>query len=223
MRRGTATFILSFSLLAGCASKEIAIKFYSIGTIERCAVGGTIMSWGSFIETGLSHRITGGVMKELLYNGIDHEVLQISYREYFGGPGPLTTSAFNQDLKYDVSKARTITFREIRIRIDSADQEKMTYSILAGPADEPAALSSSEVSGMGLDDSLKVLSVSAGSDASAAGIKVGDRILSVGGRMLSGGSGDQLESLLTGDPETSIEVVIRRGEREMNVYMRRHN
>jgi hypothetical protein len=67
---------------------------------------------------------------ELLYQGISSKTLRLSYREYIND---FARPAFFQDVTYDVPDLpTTITFRTVRIKLLSADNNGLRYQVLSG-------------------------------------------------------------------------------------------
>jgi len=73
----------------------------------------------------------GGFRYELLYQGLSSNVVGLLYREY---ADDLARPAFQQDLNYTLQPIgpTEISFRAIRIRIHSADNNKIRYEVLTG-------------------------------------------------------------------------------------------
>lgn len=72
-----------------------------------------------------------GFRYELLYQGYSAGVVSILYREYFDS---LVRPAFQQDLSYTLEPTgpTQISFRSIRMTIDSADNNRIRYTIDRG-------------------------------------------------------------------------------------------
>lgn len=76
---------------------------------------------------------------ELIYSGTSGTVIYIYYREYvLTVEGYIARPGFYQELRYDISESNIISFRDARIQVENADQEKITYRILRGPVDDAA-------------------------------------------------------------------------------------
>jgi len=65
---------------------------------------------------------------ELLYSGNNNVALNLTYRDFTGDD--LARPAFYQVLTYEGS-AKQIRFKDFVIKVDSADNEKITYTVLA--------------------------------------------------------------------------------------------
>ena len=98
------------------------------------SVGSPIASWRWTVYRAYPARSMAGT---LLYSGTTGSVLRVSYRE-FAGPlagGPsYARPAFTQDLTYDLTASREISFRDILIEIEEATPSQVKYRILRGPS-----------------------------------------------------------------------------------------
>jgi len=72
----------------------------------------------------------GGYKYELLYQGIDHGVVRLSYREFVDN---LARPAFQQDVTYtlDGTGATMVSFKGVRMQIDHADNNGLDYRVLS--------------------------------------------------------------------------------------------
>lgn len=70
---------------------------------------------------------------------------------------------------------------------------------------------------------INVVSPIDGSPAAKAGIKTGDKIIGVGGKSYNGGSIDQAVAAMRGKPGTKVDLVIMRGDNELDFNITRAN
>ncbi len=70
---------------------------------------------------------------------------------------------------------------------------------------------------------INVVSPIDGSPAEKAGIKTGDKIISVGGKTYDGGSIDQAVAAMRGKPGSKVDIVVLRGEEELDFSITRAN
>jgi carboxyl-terminal processing protease len=70
---------------------------------------------------------------------------------------------------------------------------------------------------------INVVSPIDGSPAEKAGIKTGDKIISVGGKTYDGSSIDQAVAAMRGKPGTKVDIVVLRGEEELDFSITRAN
>lgn len=70
-----------------------------------------------------------GIKKELIYQGIDDETLRFRYREYFKD---LVRPAYDQTVEYNLTQDKIVSFRGMRILIEDANNQDITYKIISG-------------------------------------------------------------------------------------------
>ncbi len=70
---------------------------------------------------------------------------------------------------------------------------------------------------------INVVSPIDGSPADKAGVKTGDKIVSVGGKTYDGSSIDQAVAAMRGKPGTKVDIVVLRGEEELDFSITRAN
>lgn len=118
--------LVAFLGLAGCSSHHFD---KTLNTPLSVNVGDSLASWSDW------KTFTAAIEGELLYSGISGSTLKLQYREFVDGAGMmLARQPFFQELTYDLSKSDEIAFRDIKIKILSADSSKLAYEILSGPA-----------------------------------------------------------------------------------------
>ena len=138
-----------FILLSGCGTgpgKPYFVRNYELNTPKEATVGSVMAAW----ETGTESSRVGpfsiakvipsdteahGIRKEILYSGMAQGILHLTYRELNVENKKVNYAhpAFYQDLQYDLSGSDRITFQDLKIQIQHADSEKITYSVLQGP------------------------------------------------------------------------------------------
>ncbi|MDR7232796.1 hypothetical protein J2X45_003906 [Caulobacter sp. BE264] len=87
----------------------------------------------SVVEAGALDLGPDGYRVQLLYTGASGGVVTLSYREFMRD---LSRPAFTQALTYDLSSGDEIGFRGARIKVTSATNVSMTYTVLK-PLDAP--------------------------------------------------------------------------------------
>ena len=72
---------------------------------------------------------------ELLFDGIADRTVHVSYREYYrSSDGSYVARApFFRQLTYDLSNSKTIVFKEVKIEVDSVNNERIYYSVVSEP------------------------------------------------------------------------------------------
>ena len=71
----------------------------------------------------------GFLRKKLIYSGKSGDTIEISYRDFRNG---LAAASFFQNIKYDLSESNLITFQNFQIHVISADNNSITYAVIAG-------------------------------------------------------------------------------------------
>jgi hypothetical protein len=86
-----------------------------------------------FSSGGAMTSTMGGFRYELLYQGISGNIVSLLYREYIDD---LVRPAFQQDLSYTLAAegATEVSFRGTRLRLLSADNNRIRYELLSGLA-----------------------------------------------------------------------------------------
>jgi hypothetical protein len=136
MKTTSVVFLILASTIAGCglAREDYYFRGYQLGQLASASVGDPIMSWETGTKNPLAGTIVDGVKKVLMYTGIDRNVVHVSYREFqTTGTGEYARQAFTSEFIYDLSQTNVIVFQDIRIKVESATAEKITYTVLKEP------------------------------------------------------------------------------------------
>jgi hypothetical protein len=120
--------ILFASFFAGCGGRDYYVRDYQLNQEKIVTVGSVIMGW-QYGTPGVGGSAVD-LRKELTYAGIDHDVLQVTYREFSSN---YARPAFYQQLKYDISKDKHITFQDVVIDVLNADQSQITFIVRQEP------------------------------------------------------------------------------------------
>lgn len=70
-----------------------------------------------------------GKKKELIYQGKQENTLRFRYREYIND---IVRPAFDQTVEYNLDKDSMVTFRGMRILVEKADNQEISYTIVSG-------------------------------------------------------------------------------------------
>jgi hypothetical protein len=146
--------ICLFSVVASSCytPTEFLLKEYQIGVIAQTSVGSSILRWASGTRSRLMSHNSGYVdttvvfysvdqinspqatLKELVYKGTADEKLLCVYREYLlGDNGALAKPVFFLDVTYDLKQSNMIGYQDFKIRIEKADQQRLTFTVLEEP------------------------------------------------------------------------------------------
>lgn len=104
------------------------------GQFERARRSGAVQIWAdlpapiAYTKGDLMVPGSGSFKHELLYQGASRSALKLAYREYTDN---LARPAFYQDLTYEMEPfPMTITFRTVKIEVQKADNNGITYKVL---------------------------------------------------------------------------------------------
>jgi len=133
--------VLGALFLTSCASMTTShLKSFTINQVQSVNVGASMIAvedityekrWVGLMysQTGYQESATEDSFKEeLIYTGRSGNIINVSYREYkqnFARP------AFYQELHYDFGASDIIVFRNYRIKVLDANNEQITFKVLA--------------------------------------------------------------------------------------------
>jgi membrane-associated protease RseP (regulator of RpoE activity) len=214
--------LLIIFALTGCVHSvsQFFIKDYEIGKTQQVTVGSTMMTWGSGIRGGMYNATLDGLRKELLYSGIAQNIIQISYREFsLQSEGAYARQSFYQDLKYDIKGSKIIMFQDIKIQIDTADQQKIKFIVLQGPSE----IESEESGRIGIifDPDGTIQEIERNSPASKSGLEVGDKIIRIDGELAPQNNSEAMLSRISGEPGSEVTLLIVRNGKEHSFIIKR--
>ena len=175
------------------------------------------MAWESGRKNPTNDYVISGFRQELSYSGIDKGVILISYREFSVGiQGAYARPAFSQELRYDLSSSKTITFREVRIEVDTATSEKIRYKVLSGPS-IAAGFADVDKIGMKLTRSGAVSYLDKDGAAAKAGMMLGDIVLQVDNTDVRNIRGDSILQMIISDKSGRVYLLVDRSGRELTM------
>lgn len=138
MKTWPVCFVLLTMTLAGCAGTE---NYFSLNTELNhpmfAPVGAALIEWEEGVREKSSKETSETFRRELLYSGLTGRTVNITYREYWTGSSrKLVQPVFNQDLKYELGQdgKAVITFKEVRIEVSEATNERIGFLLTHGPA-----------------------------------------------------------------------------------------
>lgn len=209
-------------ILFGC--QPSVVKNYQTGVPLQATVGSSMMTWGMLRGVWGSR---SGVVKALIYGGVSQNVVQISYREFASSEEGLGSNyarpAFSQELKYDLTSSKVITYQDVRIEVQSADGEKIAYTITRGPQETEGVTANGSPGsgriGVRVAEGGVIDSVIAGTPASLMDLHVGDRIVEINHEQVGSLAYIDLMSKLQGDVGTKVLLGIKREGRSMQIEL----
>ena len=73
-----------------------------------------------------------GKKKELIYQGKEEVTLRFRYREYIND---IVRPAYDQTVEYNIGEDNLVTFRGMKIQVQEANNQEITYRIVSGTVD----------------------------------------------------------------------------------------
>ena len=121
-------------ILVGCVAAPYFTREYELGRPKEVTVGSAMITW----EQGVKDEfMTDATRMELLYSGIAQDILYLNYREFavkkggnWASGGAYARQPFYQELKYDISKSKQITFKDVEIQVLDANQQKIRFVVV---------------------------------------------------------------------------------------------
>ncbi|TAK54525.1 MAG: PDZ domain-containing protein, partial [Bacteroidetes bacterium] len=145
--------------------------------------------------------------------------------------GEYAREAFYQDLKYDITASKIITFKDIKIEVDSADQQKIKFTVIKGPDEieytttgngktKEIKIGTGKI-GITIDADCTIKEIYTNGPAEAAGLMEGDVILQIDGLPAPCKDGQRLLSKITGQPGTEVLLLVSRDGKELSFRVKR--
>lgn len=236
--------LLVLALLPGCVSPlprspessfaRVPIEDYAVNRPTTVTVGSRMIGWGFETIYGGYRTVTSdGLQVELVYGGIDHNVISVLYREYGRtSDGWFVRPGYSQDLRYDLNVAKSIAFREVRITVENADQESITFTVTKSPVVPSDTLihisgraQSDQVgtsrAGFEFDRTGTVTRVVKNSPADSAGVAVDDEIFEINSERFPEGDIAAALKILESPGRNWIRLFVWRGQYKTQLEVRK--
>lgn len=112
-------------------------NLFDIGKEYSIKLGYPIVEW----ESGYKNDdYAYAIRKEIIYAGLDHNILKLVYREYFlekvkdkPYKSLLARDPFRINLTYDLNLSKIIAYQDLKIKILHADNEQIKFIVLNAP------------------------------------------------------------------------------------------
>ena len=121
--------LFGFILLCGCGIEDKIVspaynleKSYELNEIYSAEVGCPII----VVQNIHSYPVYSPKKFELIYNGIEENIVSITYREYNDS---LDKAIYCQELKYDLTESNVITFRSMKITVLKAYNSRINFIV----------------------------------------------------------------------------------------------
>jgi hypothetical protein len=123
---GAALLVIGFS---GCASLSV-VSNYSAGTVVSATVGYPL------VDVEIQRRDISGSgqvpARQLVYGGRSGDTIKFTYRQFY----PWRANNLTQELQFDLSKSKRITFQEMRLEVIEATSERLTARVLPAASED---------------------------------------------------------------------------------------
>ena len=118
----------------GLARSSHLYRSYEFEHELECYIGETmILEESGTINTVYNTVYPGGIRWELVYAGKSNNNIRIYYREFVASnEGWMAKDAFTQELNYDLNEGSIIRYKQLKMEIISANNEKIIYKVLSG-------------------------------------------------------------------------------------------
>jgi len=114
----------------GLANSKFVMRDFEYSKPKTANVGSVMLTLLAGSKNDVYNNINSAVRQELLYGGIDHNVIQVDYREYnVDRKGTMIRQAYSQSVKYDLTVSKTIKFRSIEIEVIDANTNEITFDV----------------------------------------------------------------------------------------------
>lgn len=111
-------------------NSQYFIKNFELDQEMKTNVGSIMISIESGEKNDVYNTVREGLVQELMYGGIDGNTIQIDYREYSKSDyGTIARPAFSQSVKYDLSKSKIISYRNLEMEIINADGKEIVFLV----------------------------------------------------------------------------------------------
>ena len=138
-RKMFTSFVLSslIIILSSCAAANSYYFSKNLNTDEivTATVGSPLLHFESGTFNTIYNKVIDGLVSELYYSGSDGNVVYLTYKEFQKKiTGSYIRDSFGQELKYDISKSKIISFRNLKIEIIEANSNEITAKVIEYPS-----------------------------------------------------------------------------------------
>jgi hypothetical protein len=119
-------------LLSGCGLMNSKYIYWNppCRTVVTASVGASMIQGEEVCKNDVYNTVRSSFSQQLIYSGKTGSTIRIAYREFSSN---LARPAFYQELTYDLSESKILTFRSTKIEVISATNSEITFSILENP------------------------------------------------------------------------------------------
>jgi len=133
MKRIIVSMLAMVVILGGCGlANSVYVNYnYNAGMELTTSVGSPMTEATEYCKNDVYGNIHSSFTQQLIYSGKSGNIIRITYREFSNN---LARPAFSQDLTYDLSESKRITFRNTVIEVKEATNSFITFVVLESPA-----------------------------------------------------------------------------------------
>lgn len=111
------------------ADKQMYFQHNMVGWTNNVLTNIGVVGTKLFEPIELERTLDKGSFKyELIYGGLHDNNIKVEYREY---KDDIARPAFYQNVTYDLTKSTVVRYKKFKIKVHSADNEKITYTVLS--------------------------------------------------------------------------------------------
>lgn len=122
--------ILNILIISGCYTQRYMIKSFEIGQEIQSNIGNPMIIFEYFSGNA-------GFRQELIYSGINNNLISILYREYFINiKGTFIKEGYTNQAIYDLNLGDDITYRDTKLKIIFADNNIIRFIVTESKAGE---------------------------------------------------------------------------------------
>lgn len=116
--------------ISGCTFSVYRMYNFSRGEVLTSNVGDVMIDVTDERKNDTNGNIESKFETTLTYSGKQGKIIKIFYREFSDN---LARQAFTQDLTYDITEDKIITFRSTKIKVLSATNSRIKFIVLESP------------------------------------------------------------------------------------------
>jgi hypothetical protein len=133
MKKIIVSMLAMAIILGGCGlANSIYLNYnFKSGIVLTTSVGSPMIDISEYCKNDVYGNVRESSTIQLIYSGKAGNIIRITYREFSNN---LARPAFSQDLTYDLSESKRITFRSTVIEVKEATNSSITFVVLESPA-----------------------------------------------------------------------------------------
>lgn len=123
-------FLIPFLFVMGCTTPYNYLSIQN-GDIKTVGVGGTVIRFESGFTDNMTKKISQAIRRELVYTGLENNILTIEFREYYIKDGYIyAKDAFTKRLRYDLGRSKIVKYEDMTMEVLNTDNNEVTFKVL---------------------------------------------------------------------------------------------